>query len=141
MRALLALVAVLFSVGADAWANEYRWRVTRVVDGDTLSIVIPELPEELRELSVRVRNVDTPEKAPRAKCRKEASRAREATEFTRGLVAASKNITFTRVDWDKFGGRIDADVWLDGRDLAQILINAVRPVLRRQGPEEGMVLT
>ena len=83
------------------------------------------LPEELK-LFVRMKGVDTPEKAPRAKCEKENILAQKASNYTKNSIEnAQKNrqkITFSEIKWDKYGGRIVAKVMINESDLGQELV-------------------
>jgi micrococcal nuclease len=103
----------------------YKWPVKRVVDGDTLEVEESFLPKELK-LFVRIKNIDTPEKAPRAKCDKENKLAQKASEFTQKAIdEAIKNnqeITFSELKWDKYGGRVLAEVKINNKSLAQDLM-------------------
>ena len=59
---------VLALIPTTTLANPYDWKVTRVLDGDTVEFEAKFLPPELGDkLKIRVLGVDTPEKAPRAK--------------------------------------------------------------------------
>lgn len=102
----------------------HNFKVLKVKDGDTVVMEAAFLPDPLKkELSIRVLGVDTPEKAPRAKCQSEADRGQAATDFTKKAVAGAKDIKVELVDWDKFGGRVLGDVILDGKKLSQLLID------------------
>jgi endonuclease YncB( thermonuclease family) len=105
--------------------NVYNWKVIRVVDGDTLEIANQFLPKELK-LFVRMKGIDTPEKAPRAKCEKENILAQKASNYTKNSIEkAQKNrqkITFSEIKWDKYGGRIIAKVMINESDLGQELV-------------------
>ena len=105
--------------------NVYSWKVIRIVDGDTLEIANQFLPKELK-LFVRMKGVDTPEKAPRAKCEKENILAQKASNYTKNSIEnAQKNrqkITFSEIKWDKYGGRIVAKVMINESDLGQELV-------------------
>jgi micrococcal nuclease len=121
-KALLAL-ALMGLVGL-AQAEVYDWKVTRVKDGDTVEFEAKWLPPPLKPLlSLRVLGVDTPEKAPRAKCDKEAKGGQAATDFTKKKVAEAKKIQIEIKDWDKFGGRVLGDVIIDGQSLSKMLID------------------
>lgn len=121
-KALLAL-ALMGLVGL-AQAEVYDWKVTRVKDGDTVEFEAKWLPPPLKPLlSLRVLGVDTPEKAPRAKCDKEARGGQAATDFTKKKVAEAKKIQIEIKDWDKFGGRVLGDVIIDGQSLSKMLID------------------
>ena len=103
----------------------YKWKITRVVDGDTLEVSENFLPPELK-LFVRLKNVDTPEKSPRAKCAEEDKLAKQASEFTKNAVDQAmengQEITFSELKWDKYGGRVLSEVKINNRSLAQDLI-------------------
>ncbi len=127
---LIAFFAVAFSsnIFATNIANDnrvYNWKVIRIVDGDTLEIANEFLPEELK-LFVRIKGIDTPEKAPRAKCSKENILAQKASNYTKNSIEkAQKNrqkITFSEIKWDKYGGRIVAKVMINETDLGQELV-------------------
>lgn len=100
------------------------WKVIGIKDGDTLTVNLPGLPPPLNPVAVRVRDVDAPESGGRARCASERKLAERATRFTRQAVAAAVRVQFGRPSWDKYGGRIDADVWVDGQLLSDKLIAA-----------------
>lgn len=102
----------------------YAWPVVGIKDGDTLAVHLPGLPPTLNPVAVRVRSVDTPESGGRAKCASERKLAELATRFTRQAISTAHRIEFEEPSWDKYGGRIDADVWIDGRLLSDQLIAA-----------------
>ena len=111
-------------------ANPYSYKVTRVLDGDTVEFEAKFLPAELGDkLKIRVLGVDTPEKAPRAQCEKEAVAGQAATDFTKKTVTNAKSIQIELKEWDKFGGRVLGDVIVDGQKLSELLIknNLARP--------------
>jgi len=127
-----SFIIIFFTFSRLAFAQEiandnrvYNWKVIRVVDGDTMEIANEFLPQELK-LFVRVKGVDTPEKAPRAKCEKENILAQKASNYTKNLIEkAQKNhqkITFSEIKWDKYGGRIVAKVMINENDLGLELI-------------------
>lgn len=108
---------------SSSFANSYVWTVTRVIDGDTIEVSAPFLPKELK-LSVRVLGIDTPEKGGRAECKAEADLAIKASEFTTNFFINSGNqASFSDIKWDKFGGRVLANVNSKGYSLSELLIN------------------
>ncbi len=120
-KILLALTLMISTV---AQAEVYDWKITRVKDGDTVEFEAKWLPAPLKPLlSLRVLGVDTPEKAPRAKCDKEAKGGQAATDFTKKKIAEAKKIQIEIKDWDKFGGRVLGDVIIDGQSLSKMLID------------------
>ena len=116
------LVALLFSA-TPALSTPYE--ITRVIDGDTVEIAVDFLPSPLPpRLSIRVMGLDTPEKAPRAQCDSEAALARKASAFTKDAVANALEVDVVILKWDKYGGRVLGEVYLDHQSLAQSLISA-----------------
>lgn len=116
-------LAILLVTASPAVAEAYK--INRVIDGDTVEIAVDFLPSPLPpKLSIRVLGVDTPEKAPRAKCDAEAAKANLASEFTKSAVQLATEIDVQIKTWDKYGGRVLGDVYLDGHSLAEMLIEA-----------------
>jgi micrococcal nuclease len=116
-------LGILILSASPALATPYE--ITRVIDGDTVEIAVDFLPSPLPpRLSIRVMGVDTPEKAPRAQCDAEAALARKASAFTKDAVANALEVDIKILKWDKYGGRVLGDVYLDHQSLAQSLISA-----------------
>lgn len=116
------LFALLLSA-TSALATPYE--ITRVIDGDTVEIAVDFLPSPLPpKLSIRVMGIDTPEKAPRAQCDSEAALAKKASAFTKDAVANALEVDVVILKWDKYGGRVLGEVYLDHQSLAQSLISA-----------------
>lgn len=116
---LLGLVLCVPALAADMTAT-----VLEVHDGDTI-YVRPDgdgLHPLFARLGLRLRGCDTPElHDSRADVRE---KAREAREFTRGKLHPGDGIVIHGVKWDKYGGRIDGTVEMDGVDLCRLLIDA-----------------
>ena len=110
---------------APALAADYAWTVVRVVDGDTVKVDAgADMPPELASVAVRLRGVDTPEKGRWAKCPEEKAAARAATAFTRNAVKRASRTLVRDPSWGKWGGRVIADLVIDGRSLSKALIEA-----------------
>ena len=121
--AVLALAALLLA--APLSAADYSWPVVRVVDGDTVKVdASADLPPELASLSVRLRGVDTPEKGRRAKCEAERQAGRAATAFTEEAIERADSVIVRDPAWGKWGGRVIADLVLDGSSLSSALLEA-----------------
>ena len=102
----------------------YNWKVTRVVDGDTVEVEVNFLPKELgSKLYVRIWGVDTPEKGFRAQSEYEAQLGENASMFTKELIINAKEIKINLVMWDKYGGRVLGDVIIDGQSLRKLLLD------------------
>lgn len=86
-------------------------QVENVYDGDTIKIIYPGLPPELGKLSVRFRGVDTPE--IKGKCDSEKKKAISAKNFTKKTIEKhGNNVLLENMSWDKYGGRLLADVYV-----------------------------
>jgi micrococcal nuclease len=121
---IIALILILLPLSIQATGVTYDTTILRVIDGDTVVIAAPYLPEPLKkELAVRVYGVDTPEKGFRSHCESESLLSEEATKFTITAVKASKYQQVIIRDWDKYGGRILGDVILDGKSLRSMLLD------------------
>lgn len=123
---IILLIAILSTMPAMAKEVEmtiYDYKITRVIDGDTVAFEATFLPAPLKqELSIRVYGVDTPEKSWRAECPKEAAWGEEASQFTKDMLNAATVIQVAIYKWDKYGGRVLGDIILDGKSLRHMLI-------------------
>jgi endonuclease YncB( thermonuclease family) len=125
LKIIITTILSLFAISA--FANPYDWKVTRVIDGDTVEFAAPFLPDPLpKKLSIRVLGVDTPEKGHRASCPQEAAAAEKASQFTKDtLNHAYKNklpVLIELQKHDKYGGRVLGDVIVNGQRLSALLI-------------------
>lgn len=119
----LAIFVILFANLALAsdflQMREFRGNVC--YDGDTCYVSAPVLPGKLSKMSVRVLGIDTPE--IKGKCEKEKELALIGRQTANELFRAAKTIEFKDLKWDKYGGRILSNVYLDGLLYSDILID------------------
>jgi len=102
----------------------YDWKITRIIDGDTVEVMVDFLPKELgNKLYVRVWGVDTPENGFRAQSEYEAQLGENASMFTKKLIKNAKEIKINLIMWDKYGGRVLGDIIIDGRSLRKLLLD------------------
>jgi len=113
----LALALLLCFISFQATAEEWSSSVSRVIDGDTFQLSRP-------LIKIRLCGVDTPERGQPG--------YREATQFTKRLVAG-KAVQCRTVgegtpcdgrSRKKSGGRFVAQCFVDGTDIAMLLIKA-----------------
>ncbi|OKH87107.1 thermonuclease family protein [Thalassospira sp. TSL5-1] len=127
-RTIIAAALGLGSIlPARAHAACYDWPLRQrggeyAYDGDTIYVLIPGLPGEIAQMSVRVRGVDTPE--IRGKCTSEKQLASKARDYARQSLKQAKKVEFCEPEWGRYGGRVVASVRIDGRALDQELISA-----------------
>ena len=118
------LAIFLFSPFAQALEKTYGdvtiTDVGTIYDGDTFYVNIHDWPAIVGEhIAVRVNGVDSPEM--KGKCKKEIKLAREAKQFTVAFLRNATSIQLKNIARDKYF-RIDADVYADGKNLAEELI-------------------
>ncbi|MBV5335960.1 thermonuclease family protein [bacterium] len=97
--------------------------VLSVHDGDTFTALAHMWPEQYVKTHVRVAGVDTPE--TRGRCPQERELALEAKTVAENFLIQGAPISIRNVRLDKYGGRVDADVFdAQGRSLAATLVAA-----------------
>ena len=87
-----------------------------IADGDTIKSTL-KLPCPLCNVSVRILGIDTPESTYLAKCEKEKTLGLEAKAFLTVLTSGKETMMARSIKWDKYGGRIDAYVEIDGINI------------------------
>lgn len=100
--------------------KSFKVKVLKVHDGDTFTIQTC-LPKPLNTIEVRINHLDTPELGWRAKCGQEQAKATEAFEYLKSTILG-KEVVLKNYKWDKYA-RIDADVWLRGTNIGQVILN------------------
>lgn len=123
MRCLMpALIATALPIEAEA--ADYAWPVVRVVDSDIVAAdASADMPAELADLKVRVRGADTPE-TWKPKCDVERAAGTAATAFTKAAIASADIVIVRDPAWGEWGGCVVADLIVDGKSLAALLIEA-----------------
>ncbi len=120
----MIIFLILILLASPAHAQEfYVYKPVKITDGDTIKLDVSKESPLIKKLglSVRIKGIDTPEKAPRAKCDKENELGQQATKYTTDLVG-NKELLLSEVKNDKYGGRIVANVKVGGVDIAQELL-------------------
>lgn len=116
--ALLALPA--------AAADRYSGTVVRVIDGDTLLVVVPGWPELFNPARIRVYGIDTPESRrgrKGARCEIERTLGKHAKAVVARLLPSGAKVA---LQWmgkhDRYGRPIMRVFLADGRNLGRTLI-------------------
>jgi endonuclease YncB( thermonuclease family) len=114
-------LAIVLAFSTPTIAEPYK--VLRVLDGDTVEIEAKFLPKELKQtLLLRISGIDSPEIGGKAKCPNENKLAQEAKSFVITEINKAKVVDIKLIKWDKYGGRIVGDVYVDGILLSKKLI-------------------
>jgi len=109
------------SISDKVYGSAVVSEVTSVYDGDTFRVNLEGYPELIGyRIGIRINGIDTPEM--RGQCPKEKELARQAKMFSVQQLRSAKVIELKNMKRGKYF-RIVADVFVDGRDLAQMLID------------------
>ena len=119
MILLIIILSVAWTSNTQA-ATTYDFTIKEVYDGDTVKL--KEMYLNALPISVRIRGIDTPEKSFRAKCAKEKKLASKATKKLKKIIKNSSVIYYQNVGWDKYGGRILADIYNEKGNIADQMI-------------------
>lgn len=123
MNKIISFIAgclVALSVNAQTVCGDIR--VTGVIDGDTLRAEMVGAPSPLNRVSIRISGIDSPEM--KGNCDAEKEKARASKKFLAKKLLSARAVTIGTMDWDKYGGRILADVYFDGISVSKMMIEA-----------------
>lgn len=122
-RSLLFILFLpgLVNAGEKTYGSATVDEVTSIYDGDTFRVNIKGWPDVVgHRIPIRVNGIDTPEM--RGKCQSEKDQARLAKQFTVQALRSAKTIELRNIKRGKYF-RLVADVYTDGKSLAEGLIN------------------
>jgi endonuclease YncB( thermonuclease family) len=124
MAALVCIILLITSTALAADGRIYADRVScsfiRAYDGDTITASIPAWPDIVgKNISVRIFGIDTPEIRGTSGTVKQT--ARNAKRMTESLCRKADVLELRNIRRDKYF-RLLADVWADGKSIADILI-------------------
>jgi endonuclease YncB( thermonuclease family) len=117
------LLSALLLVSTASYANQMNLFVKEVMDGDTFSVIVTELPHPLNLMKVRIKGIDAPELKSN-KCGMEKQKAMVAKQQLKMILDSSENyVVVKNPKWDKYGGRIVGDVYTsDKKSVAQMML-------------------
>ena len=122
MKILLLLILLTFTATAKDYGSATVSEVISVYDGDTFRATIKNYPAIVGEnIAIRVNGIDTPE--IRGKCPSEKALAIKARDMARLMLNNAKVIELHNISRGKYF-RIVADVFIDGVNLGDILLDA-----------------
>ena len=122
MKHYIIILFFLLSLSVFASSNYGNVKATFIknYDGDTITVNIPDYPPIIgKKISIRVNGIDTPEL--RTKSPKEKQLARTAKRLVHSLLKNAESLELKNIKRGKYF-RIVADVYYDGKKLADILI-------------------
>ena len=117
------LISGSITVNATQMFGDYEGAIyVRNYDGDTITFNIPNLhPIIGKKIAVRINGIDTPE--IKGKCDKEKYDAEQAKCMVEDLLKDAERIDLKNLQRGKYF-RIVADVYADGENLAEALIDS-----------------
>jgi len=123
LTCLILPILLLPSYSSAKSFGDYEGAVyVRNYDGDTITFNLPGLHSIIGEkISIRVNGIDTPE--IRGKCEKEKYNAQQAKEMVTDILKDAERINLKNMERGKYF-RIVADVYADGENIADILIES-----------------
>ena len=92
----------------------------RVIDGDTFDTGVRPF-HELVSMKARIIGIDTPEM--HGSCLQEKVAAAKAKEFLVQLFY-NKRVDYDVIRYDKYGGRVNVNAFVDGKNVATLLIES-----------------
>ena len=123
---LLILSSVLaFSCGVNAKTINETVEVKncRVYDGDTIYCDLPcKLSWRCNGIGIRLKGIDTPEIGWRAKCISEKIKGIASKTWMYSMVLMANKIEIKNFKPNGAYGRIEADVFIDGKNAAEELL-------------------
>ncbi len=136
IRTIITIIACLVATTTAAGKityGPYHADLERVVDGDTVKVVLHLYPGLEQRVSLRLKGINTPEHRPRFKCHRpdgckalkqcEKEAARQATAFTHDFLNG-RRLVVRKVSNGKYAGRVTGHITADGKDLAEALVAA-----------------
>ena len=120
MKHIIFAIALTVTALA-ANAADLTMPIRGVADGDTIRSTL-KLPCPLCNVSVRISGIDTPETTHLARCDKERELGLQAKEFVIKLIGNQTTMVARNIKWDKYGGRILANVEVGGVNVGESLI-------------------
>ena len=128
MKYIFVLVIGLLAQNAFAGINDKNFgsvivdEVTSIYDGDTFRVNISSWPDVIgQRIPIRVNGVDTPE--IRGECKQEKVLARKAKKITVDFLRSGQKVELRNMKRGKKYFRLSADVYVDGKSLAEKLIS------------------
>jgi len=121
---IISFIFILISIPLFAKSKTFGTvvvsKVVRVYDGDTFTVDINSWPEIIGyHISIRVYGIDTPE--IKGKTAYEKAMARKARDLVRDILYHAHKIELRNIRRGKYF-RIVAEVYVDGKSLANILL-------------------
>lgn len=127
-RCAILLTALLPGIALADYGSVTVDEVTSIVDGDTIRVTVSDWPPVIGErIPVRISGINAPERRSRCDTEAEKERERELAADARiylvDRLRGAETIELRRIERGSFF-RIIAEVWADGENVGQEMIEA-----------------
>jgi endonuclease YncB( thermonuclease family) len=96
-------------------------KVVKVYDGDTCTVIMP-IQDTFFKINIRVNGIDTPEISHRGSTTDiEVSAGLKVRDKVRDMIL-DKIVIIDIIKWDKYGGRVVANIEIEGVSLSNYLL-------------------
>ena len=99
----------------------YKAKIVRVIDGDTLEMMVDLGFSVWINQSLRLYGINAPE--TRTKDPVEKAAGLVSKQWLQDQVSAAKDVQLKSISVDKYGGRFDGILYLDGRDINKEMLD------------------
>lgn len=124
--AIALFSGVMFIITFPAFAKDeiFIRKVIEVIDGDTVKINVDEESDLIQKLgySIRIYGIDAPEIHTKSKCEKLLGL--QAKKFLHNIILTDRPIKIINPSWDAYGGRILADLEVDGKLISEAMLKS-----------------
>mgnify|MGYP003617710705 CR=1 FL=1 len=95
--------------------------LNEAIDGDTIRATLDSSNPILNKIYIRLHGVDTPELF-HPQCEEEKRLALEAKNYLQSIILSNK-ISIRILGWDKYGGRVLAELYTEHDSISSLLID------------------
>jgi len=123
--ALLTAFNLLGVAPATAAIIDYPAKVVKVIDGDTIKVVVAGWPAPYNPDDVRIDGIDTPEKRmPPAKSACEVKLGEAASAYAKTVIRVGSTVVvhYDTTKHDKYGRLLGTVTLEDGRDYGKLMV-------------------
>jgi endonuclease YncB( thermonuclease family) len=123
LRILMFLIIIQPSAAIAGKAyGPYTAELISVYDGDTFTALADIWPRDPKWTEVRIIGIDAPEIRTRNVCEKQLGKKAKAR--LKSILENANEIKLDEIRRDKYYGRVDARVFVDGNDVARLMIRS-----------------
>ncbi len=123
--AIAIFSGVMFIITFPALAEDriFSRKVIEVIDGDTVRIDMQDESDLISNLgyTIRIAGIDAPEIEGNSECEKQIGLI--AKDFLKKILFNDRQVKIINPKWDKYGGRILADIETDGVLVSKLMID------------------